>query len=146
MKLSQQILELCEGKLLGSAPTEADILKGIIRFYGGSGHFELKAINDKEFDVHNSKGKIEGVVVKKKGGRYRFEMLETNESLDDELAKAHPYLSGAKVKSGPHTKEEAVKEAKELRAKGTHASVWHLSGPKSGPRSKFVVTVGDGKY
>jgi hypothetical protein len=79
MKLAHQVLDLCEDRLLGSASSESEILKLIVRFYGGSGHFELKAINDKEFDVHNSKGKIEGGIVRKKGSRYRFEMLSSDE-------------------------------------------------------------------
>lgn len=104
--------------------------------------FYRKLVGEKPVGRYDSSESLKGVKMK----LARTVINLCNESLDDELKKAHPYLSGAKVKSGPHTKEDATKEAKELREKGTHATIWHLSGPKSGPKSKYVVTVGDGKH
>lgn len=60
-------------KLIGSAPTIEMLLKGITEFYCGTDIRLVGTIG--LFDVHNSKGKIEGVRVVKKGKRYRFEAL-----------------------------------------------------------------------
>lgn len=54
-------------RLLASSPSLQGITTLIIRFYGGS------AIEIVGEEVHNSKGKIEGVRVVKAKGRYRFE-------------------------------------------------------------------------
>lgn len=59
-------------KLLGSAPTVEMLLKGVTAYFCGSDIRFEGTIG--LFQVHNSKGRIEGFRVIKKGSRYRFEM------------------------------------------------------------------------
>ena len=56
-------------KLLASAPTEADIISCISRFFGGS----TVSLNGEQ--VSTLKGICQGFRVIKKKGRYRFEMV-----------------------------------------------------------------------
>lgn len=58
-----------EYKLLASAPSEAEIIKAISRFYCGA------TISLDGENIHNLKGLIDGVRVSKKRGRYRFEAI-----------------------------------------------------------------------
>lgn len=62
-------------KLIGSAPSIDQLTKLISKFYGGS-NITLVARGDDAWYVHNSKGKIDGVGVKLKKGRYRFEEMD----------------------------------------------------------------------
>ena len=62
------------GKLIGSGPT-LDKLKDAIAKYFYSPDIELKEVSDGVWEVHNSKGKIEGFRVVKKGKRFRFEHI-----------------------------------------------------------------------
>ncbi len=60
------------GNLLGSAPSLDSVKKLISQFYMGS-TISLHQIGDSdEYEVHNLKGKINGVKVVKNKGRYRF--------------------------------------------------------------------------
>jgi hypothetical protein len=64
---------LIESKLLVSAPTEERIIKLISQYFMGS-TISLKPTEvENTFDVFNSKGKINSVVVKLVKGKYRFE-------------------------------------------------------------------------
>lgn len=56
--------------LMGSSPTRDGIIKLISKFYMGS------TIHLEGEDVHNRKGKIEGVRVIEKGKRFRFELIQ----------------------------------------------------------------------
>lgn len=58
-----------EYKLLASAPSEAEIIKAISRFYCGA------TISLDGENIHNLNGLIDGVRVVKKRGRYRFEAI-----------------------------------------------------------------------
>lgn len=65
------------GKMYGSDASEEGIKKGIEKFYYSKpGDITLHPNEHGNHDVHNSKGKIEGVHVRKHKGRYRFEALE----------------------------------------------------------------------
>lgn len=57
------------------------------------------------------------------------------------LKEKHPALSGTAVHSGGENKADATAKAKQLRADGIHATIWHVDGPKSGPKSVYVVGV-----
>lgn len=62
--------------LLGSSTTIEGIKKIIADFYFSKPeNFAIAFFCEKLAHVFNKKGKIEGVVVAKKGSRYRFEML-----------------------------------------------------------------------
>ena len=62
--------------LLGSSPTIEGIQNIISHFYYSKPeNFGIIFFTDKLAHVCNKKGKIEGVVVAKKGNRYRFESL-----------------------------------------------------------------------
>lgn len=37
------------------------------------------------------------------------------------------------------TRNEAINEARRLRATGIHATIWHTGGPKTGPKSQYQV-------
>lgn len=54
----------------------------------------------------------------------------------------HPYAIGYKVHSSGHTRDAAIAEGKRLRSEGSHASVWHHEGPRTGKKSKYFVCVG----
>ncbi len=43
--------------------------------------------------------------------------------------------------AGDLPRDEALIEAKRLRKDGVHATIWHIEGPKTGPKSKYVVAV-----
>lgn len=49
--------------------------------------------------------------------------------------------NGSEEHSSGHSREEAIKKAKELRDQGIHGSIHHGEGPKSGPKSKYSVRV-----
>ena len=72
MSRAQKLISLLEKKLIGSAGSLEDIQKAISKWYYSD--VTLKQVNDKEWEVHNSKGLIDGVKVTLKKGRYRFEM------------------------------------------------------------------------
>ncbi len=61
-------------KLIGSAPS-VETLKTLIDryFYSNCG---LIAVGDGTYEVHNSKGRIDGCIVTVKRGRYRLEMIK----------------------------------------------------------------------
>ena len=61
-------------KLIGSAPS-LERMKLLVEnfFYSAVTFVEVAP---ETFEVHNSKGKIEGCVVKIKKGRVRFEMIQ----------------------------------------------------------------------
>lgn len=61
-------------KLVGSAKSLYD-LKALIAKRWHWSDFDFKGRIDGTFEVHNSKGVIEGVRVIPKGGRWRFEMV-----------------------------------------------------------------------
>ena len=67
-----------EYKLLASAPSEAEIIKAISRFYCGA------TISLEGENVHNLKGLLDGVRVIKKRGRYRFEMVSYSKQQENE--------------------------------------------------------------
>lgn len=61
-----------------------------------------------------------------------------------------PGKAGFDTKRGPAsgdeyhsegTKDEATATAKKLRAEGVHATIWHIDGPKTGPKSVYAVAV-----
>jgi phage-related protein (TIGR01555 family) len=61
-----------------------------------------------------------------------------------------PGKAGFDTKRGPAsgdeyhsegTKDEATATAKKLRADGVHATIWHIDGPKTGPKSVYAVAV-----
>lgn len=56
------------------------------------------------------------------------------------LKKKSPYfdLQGQDY-HGVADRNEAVAFAKKLRAEGLHATIWHQGGPKTGPKSKYVI-------
>lgn len=54
--------------------------------------------------------------------------------------KAHLF-NGQKLHSAGHTNEEASNKVKELRSSGVHATYTHISGPKTGNKSKHAVMV-----
>ena len=62
-----------EWNLLITSPTKDRIIKAINQFYYST-TFYLTEKNEKEFNVHNSKGIVQDTRVIKKGNRYRFEM------------------------------------------------------------------------
>ena len=43
--------------------------------------------------------------------------------------------------SGGHTRDEAKSKAVALREGGTHATIWHVDGPKTGKKSSYAVAV-----
>lgn len=43
--------------------------------------------------------------------------------------------------SGGHTRDEAKSKAVALRDGGTHATIWHVDGPKTGAKSSYAVAV-----
>jgi hypothetical protein len=59
-------------KLLGSDSSKEGIIKGIKKFYYGT-EVTLHPNSEGSHDVHNSKGKIDGVHVREHKGRWRFE-------------------------------------------------------------------------
>jgi hypothetical protein len=62
--------------LLGSSATLEGVQNIIAEFYYSKPEsFSIMFFCEKLAHVFNKKGKIEGVVVAKKGNRYRFEML-----------------------------------------------------------------------
>jgi hypothetical protein len=61
-------------RLIGSAATKEQLLKVIGQIY--CSNVSLVEAIDGSFDVHTSKGKIVGVVVKNYKGRWRFESIE----------------------------------------------------------------------
>ena len=81
-----------EYKLLASAPSEAEIIKAISRFYCGA------TISLEGENIHNLKGLIDGVRVIKKRGRYRFEMVSYSKQPQihaSEILKAQQIYSKA---------------------------------------------------
>lgn len=69
-----------KGKLLGSAPTKEQLTDGIKKFYYGT-EVTLHPHADGHHEVHNSKGKIDGVKVREHKGRWRFEQHEDKSDL-----------------------------------------------------------------
>lgn len=70
--------------------------------------------------------------------------LDEASVLQKKFENKHPYSSGTSVQSNGHTREDALKKAKELRSKGKYATIWHEEGPKSGPSSRYFLSE-DGK-
>lgn len=85
--------------LRGTSPTLDGIKKVISKFWYGA-DITLKDNGDGTFEISNSKGPIKGFIVKKKGKRFRFEVLEAiaEESIRDQLDK----------KFGPLKSEDGV--------------------------------------
>jgi len=76
--LKPKVEVLCKGdkaKLYGSAPTKEALISGIEKFYYGT-KVSLHPHKEGHHEVHNSKGKIEGVRVREHKGRWRFESHE----------------------------------------------------------------------
>lgn len=71
-------VKLAKGKLLGSGGSQEQIVKGIKDFYYGT-EVTLQPNADGTFDVHNSKGKIDGVRVREQKGRWRFEAVQSED-------------------------------------------------------------------
>lgn len=64
-----------KGKLIASAPTEERIVKLISDYFYGS-NIKLEPTDDEgTFNVHNSKGKVNGYVVVLKDGKYKFQAI-----------------------------------------------------------------------
>ncbi len=63
-----------ESKLLGTSPTLERITSLISKYYYGS-TITLTPNDDGTYDVHNLKGKIDGVRVVQKGNKFRFERM-----------------------------------------------------------------------
>lgn len=59
-------------ELLASAPTFEKVQESITRFFYGS-KITLTPSDNKTWTVANSKGNIDGVIVRQKGNRFRFE-------------------------------------------------------------------------
>lgn len=69
----ESILKEVGGKLLATSPTEQGIVNQISKYFYGS-NISLKPTNyPNEFEVHNSKGKINQFKVVVVKGKYRFE-------------------------------------------------------------------------
>jgi|694.fasta_scaffold49924_8 hypothetical protein len=63
-----------KAKLLATSPT-LDRMVDVINKYYYSTTFYLEKKNDTEYNVYNKNGLLKDLIVKKKGGRYRFEQL-----------------------------------------------------------------------
>ena len=63
-----------KGKLLATSPTLDRMVDVINRCYYST-IFYLEKKNDTEYNVYNKNGLLKDLIVKKKGGRYRFEQL-----------------------------------------------------------------------
>lgn len=59
-------------------------------------------------------------------------------SVKSEFKKRYP-SAGAFHSSAPRT--EAITLAKKMRAEGIHASIFHISGPRTGPKSLYAIAV-----
>lgn len=64
----------------------------------------------------------------------------------DKFKEKHPYVQrddGKElvIKEKNLPKDKATEVAKELRAKGIHASIYHMEGPATGSRSKYFVII-----
>lgn len=79
MNRCKELLEIFESlneanKLLGSASSEEGIINLINKFWY-TNSVKLEPIDNKSWKVHNSKGVVNGFIVKLKSGRYRFESI-----------------------------------------------------------------------
>jgi hypothetical protein len=79
-KIITQIIKEAS-KLIGSAGSITEIQKLITKWLMGT-EVKLDKSGDSTWTVSNSKGPIDGLLVKLKGGRYRLEMSPTSESVD----------------------------------------------------------------
>jgi hypothetical protein len=78
----------------------------------------------------------------KKGAGGTKKVASRNNADLQKAFKEKTHVSGpVKALSDGHTREEALKKAKALRAKGISANVWHQSGPKTGPKSQYFISV-----
>ena len=75
MTKAKELISLLEGKLIGSAPSLERLKDHLSKNYFYSPNIELKQVSDKEWEVHSSKGKIEGFRVIQKKNRFRFEHI-----------------------------------------------------------------------
>ena len=112
-----------KGKLLGSDSSKDGITKGISKFYHGA-NISLHPNSDGTHDVHNSKGKIDGVHVKEHKGRWRFETKDDKSSL--EKAAVGPSISTKPVirnrvttTSPKYIQEPQVFDGRSIEYKGT---------------------------
>lgn len=58
------------------------------------------------------------------------------------LEKKFPYLTIGDfqtVDEKEYSRNEAIMLGKELRAKGNFATIWHMDGPKTGPKSRYII-------
>lgn len=72
---------------------------------------------------------------------------ETKVSRDDEgkfKEKFGDVQTGNEYHSSGH-RDAATSVAKGLRKEGVHATIWHLEGPRTGPKSKYAVAVPSNK-
>jgi len=51
-------------------------------------------------------------------------------------------FNGTKIHESNHTRDSATTKAKEMRSSGTYASIHHVGGPRTGPKSNYLVSVG----
>jgi len=65
-------IEVLNGRLVGSAPTREQIIQGLQRYFYSD--VRLVDAGNGTYEVHNTKGKIDGVVVKEQNGRWRAEL------------------------------------------------------------------------
>ena len=80
-------------RMFGSDGSIEGIKKGIEKFYYSKpGTIQLVETSENTWDVHNTKGKIDGVQVVKKGNRFRFEEVKSTEYFQKSNI-ANPYSS-----------------------------------------------------
>lgn len=73
MSKATELLELVEGRLLGSAGS-LEAIRSMIGDWAFSSNITLKQVGKDEWEVHNAKGLVDGVKVIQKKKRFRFEM------------------------------------------------------------------------
>lgn len=112
-----------KGKLLGSDGSKEGIIKGISKFYYGT-DVSLHPNSDGTHDVHNSKGKIDGVHVKEHKGRWRFETKDDKASLEKAAIgpsiSTKPVIRNRVTTSSPkYTQEPQIFDGRSVEYKGT---------------------------
>lgn len=73
-----------------------------------------------------------------------YDKLKTIEKSEEDhgstFKSKYPYVSGENVHSVVEGRDEAMHQARRMRSEGVYASIWHHSGPKTGPKSKYYIT------
>lgn len=83
--------QMAKGGVIGSSPTKEGIEKVIGKYYYSSSISLHQRGDTNEYDVHNAKGKVNGVKVVEKKGRYQF--VEDKEKMADGGQSKNPRLS-----------------------------------------------------